>query len=38
VTPQEVLANSADADHAVPAALWRALQSAGEVNPVAPLG
>ena len=37
VTPQEALANSADADQPVPPALWRDLQAAGLLNPAAPV-
>jgi D-threo-aldose 1-dehydrogenase len=38
VTPQEVQANSTDADQPVPAALWSDLQSAGLLSPAAPIG
>jgi D-threo-aldose 1-dehydrogenase len=36
VKPAEIEANVADAEHAVPPALWRDLKSAGLLDPSAP--
>jgi D-threo-aldose 1-dehydrogenase len=38
VKPAEIEATAADAEHAVPAALWRDLKSAGLLDPSAPTG
>jgi D-threo-aldose 1-dehydrogenase len=37
VKPVEIEANAADAEHAVPPALWRDLKSAGLLDPSAPI-